>query len=86
MFNVGMDSIEHDWSLIIDLGGPTKVAELLDFPKAGGPQRVGNWKSRGIPPSIKVLRPDLFLSRQTESGIGSKPDSSARIEADHSRA
>ncbi|WP_377747016.1 hypothetical protein [Cupriavidus respiraculi] len=49
------------------LGGSSKVAELLGFDKArGGVQRVSNWKKRGIPSAIKLLRPDLFPQPQTE--------------------
>lgn len=43
------------------LGGPTKVAALLNLPKLGGVQRVSNWKARGIPATVKLSRPDLFL-------------------------
>lgn len=52
--------IEKDAQLIDALGGPAKVAEILSFQKAVGTQRVHNWKSRGIPPRMKLLRPDLF--------------------------
>lgn len=53
-----MDKQLHpDAPLIADLGGPTKVAKLLGFT----PQRVQNWLERGIPPAIKVKRPDLFI-------------------------
>lgn len=46
----------------MNLGGPTKVAELLDLDiTAGGVQRVQNWMTRGIPPKVKLERPDLFL-------------------------
>ena len=58
---IDLDQIERDQKLIADLGGPSKVAELLNFPKAGGQQRVQNWLSRGIPPSIKVKWPDIFM-------------------------
>ncbi len=51
-----------DKKLIEELGGPTKVAELLGYDKAhGGVQRVQNWMTRGIPPKEKLARPDLFL-------------------------
>lgn len=50
-----------DADLIRDLGGPTKVAELLGYDKAGGAQRVQNWLVRGIPAHVKVERPDLFM-------------------------
>lgn len=43
------------------LGGPARVAALLQYSKRGGTQRVSNWIDRGIPPRVKVERPDLFL-------------------------
>lgn len=49
-----------DKQRIIDLGGPTRVAELLEFQKHNGAQRVHNWMKRGIPARIKLARPDLF--------------------------
>lgn len=58
VFNVVM----NDKELIASLGGPTKVAELLELDKAkGGVQRVQNWITRGIPAQVKLDRPDLFL-------------------------
>lgn len=51
----------NDRKLIEDLGGPSRVAELLKFPKQGGPQRVQNWLTRGIPAKVKVEHPDLFM-------------------------
>lgn len=52
----------NDAELIDHLGGPAKVAELLCYDKSkGGVQRVANWKGRGIPPKVKLQRPDLFL-------------------------
>ncbi len=65
VFNVGMDTNETaphpDWQLIERLGGATKVARLLGYEEKGGAQRVHNWKYRGIPPEVKLQRPDLFL-------------------------
>lgn len=59
--NQAMESIDHDRELIDSLGGATKVAALLGLVKPGGVQRVHNWKTRGIPPAVKLERPDLFL-------------------------
>jgi hypothetical protein len=56
-----MTTIERDKALIQELGGPTRVAELLSLPKYGGAQRVQNWMTRGIPAAVKVQRPDLFM-------------------------
>lgn len=50
-----------DSKLIDSLGGTAKVAELLGYDKAGGPQRVHHWRTRGIPSAVKLQRPDLFL-------------------------
>ncbi len=55
--------MKKDAELIKELGGPTKVAELLGFEKSGGPQRVQNWLTRGIPAKVKVERPDLFMKK-----------------------
>lgn len=54
--------IDKDKALIDQLGGPSKVAELLGYDADGGVQRVQNWKARGIPPAVKVQRPDIFLA------------------------
>jgi len=58
VFNVVMND---DRTLIDRLGGPARVAELLGYEKAGGVQRVHNWRARGIPSHVKVSRPDLFM-------------------------
>lgn len=52
----------NDAELINHLGGPAKVAELLNFDKEkGGVQRVNNWVTRGIPAHVKVEFPSLFI-------------------------
>lgn len=50
-----------DAELIAHLGGPAKVAALLNLEGDFGVQRVFNWIARGIPPGVKLERPDLFL-------------------------
>lgn len=65
VFNVFMEdnqlTLEQDRATIARLGGPTVVADLLGYDKsAGGVQRVQNWLKRGIPPRVKLERPDLF--------------------------
>lgn len=55
-----MNQIKKDAALIADLGGPAKVAELLGYVE-GGVQRVFNWTTRGIPSSVKLAHPELFL-------------------------
>ena len=52
----------NDAERIAMLGGPAKVAKLLGLDAEGGTQRVHNWIARGIPPRVKLERPDLFLS------------------------
>lgn len=60
--NEGMQSIEKDAQLIRDLGGPSKVAELIGVDKRrGGAQRVQNWLVRGIPYEMKVKHPHYFM-------------------------
>ena len=56
-----------DAQLINDLGGPTKVADLLGYARPFGVQRVYNWTTRGIPAKVKLERPDLFLNRTKEA-------------------
>lgn len=53
--------MKTDCEIIDGLGGPAKVAELLGYDKHNGTQRVHNWTTRGIPPKVKLERPDLFL-------------------------
>lgn len=62
-----------DKTRIEQLGGAAKVAELLGYDKEGGVQRVHNWIARGIPPAVKVQRPDLFMPEL----LGAEPASSA---------
>ena len=63
-------STEHsirsdDAELIAALGGPVKLAERLGYSKQqGGVQRVGNWVRRGIPASVKLQHPELFLAQR----------------------
>ncbi len=65
VFNLGM----NDAVLIRQLGGPARVAELLGYDKAkGGIQRVQNWLTRGIPPRVKLERPDLFMVADSLAG------------------
>jgi hypothetical protein len=60
--NAKKTAVSDDWQLIESLGGPTQVAKLLGYDlRRGGVQRVHNWKERGIPPSVKIAYPRLFL-------------------------
>jgi len=56
-------SNSEDTNLIDALGGPTKVAALLGYDKQGGVQRVQNWKTRGIPPKVKLEHPEIFIKQ-----------------------
>lgn len=56
-----LNPIDADRALIAELGGPSQVARLLGFKKAGSVQRVQNWTVRGIPPAIKLAHPSVFL-------------------------
>lgn len=56
-----------DRKLIEDLGGPSRVAELLNFPKPDGARRVHNWLARGIPAKVKVEHPELFMPSTSKS-------------------
>lgn len=49
--------MSDDKDVIAQLGGPTKVAQLLGC----SVQRVQNWTVRGIPAQVKVDHPTLFL-------------------------
>lgn len=46
-----------DKKIIEQLGGASQVAKLIK----SSPQRVHNWKNRGIPASVKLAYPELFL-------------------------
>lgn len=60
--------IAADAQIIESLGGAAKLAELLGYDKAkGGVQRIQNWKTRGIPPSVKLAHPELFLTELMEA-------------------
>jgi hypothetical protein len=50
----------NDKELIIQLGGASVLAKRLNLSK----QRVHNWISRGIPPSIKLQYPHIFLKKK----------------------
>jgi hypothetical protein len=56
-----------DRTRIERLGGPARVAEMLGYEKEGGTQRVHNWLTRGIPPKVKLERPDLFIQPLPET-------------------
>jgi hypothetical protein len=49
-----------DKDLIAKFGGPSAIAKLLGFKSK---QRVHNWLTRGIPPSVKLAYPNIFLKK-----------------------
>lgn len=57
------DQINNDRTLIMALGGPTELAKKLGFTDGG--RRVHNWLKRGIPASIKIMYPAIFLKKKT---------------------
>lgn len=50
--------------LIAALGGPSKVCDLLGYSRAGGLQRIHNWKTRGIPAKVRLDHPLLWLGAE----------------------
>ena len=66
-----------DSELIAHLGGPTKVATLLNLEKDGGVQRVQNWITRGIPSKVKLDFPHIFLNVQVSAAHA--PDQSQQV-------
>ncbi len=56
--NIGMDD---DRTLILNYGGPAKLARMLGYGR-WGTNRVSNWMTRGIPAHVKVAHPEIFLA------------------------
>ena len=52
-----------DEEIIDVLGGTTKLARLLNYKI----QRVQHWKTRGIPASVKLKFPHLFMNKNLKS-------------------
>lgn len=73
--------MSSDKELIQQLGGPAKVAEMLGFTKPGGVQRVHNWTSRGIPASVKLRFPAIFLKQIPGMSASATPQSSTTSNA-----
>jgi len=70
-----------DADLIEDLGGAAKVAAILGFDRAGGVQRVHNWKLRGIPARVKLEWPHLFLRPASVTAKTERPAPAADTKA-----
>ena len=56
-------TIQSDKELITKLGGSSALAKRLGLSK----QRINNWNTRGIPPSIKLTYPKIFLSKKVKN-------------------
>lgn len=56
-------NLEADKKLIALLGGPTVLSKRLGL---NSPQRVHNWLTRGIPASVKLLHPKVFLNKRLQ--------------------
>jgi len=50
-----------DAELIDKLGGAAELARRLGYEDHKGRQRVQQWKTRGIPPEVKLEFPHIFL-------------------------
>lgn len=57
-----MSKENADSKLIEQLGGTSQVAKLTK----SSPQRVHNWKTRGIPAAMKLAYPELFLNKKSQ--------------------
>lgn len=57
MFNEGLAMTDKE--IILSLGGPAKVADLI---QSKNRQRIQNWMVRGIPAKVKLEFPHLFLN------------------------
>lgn len=53
--------------LIDQLGGPTRVAELLGIKGSpGAVQRISNWRKRGVPAKVLLTHPEVFNVAETQ--------------------
>ena len=57
------EQIQADKELITLLGGTTAVSKRIGI---NSPQRVHNWLTRGIPASIKLAHPKVFLNKRLQ--------------------
>ncbi|MDQ4625050.1 MULTISPECIES: hypothetical protein [Janthinobacterium] len=76
--------MNNDKKQITELGGPTKLAELLGYAKQGGVQRVQNWMVRGIPSKVRLDHPEIFAAAfrsSAESTQASIQQTDSRIDA-----
>jgi hypothetical protein len=59
--SVSYPALHPDSEIIDNLGGPTALARRLGY-GSGGPQRVANWRRRGIPALVKLQHAGVFLT------------------------
>lgn len=57
------EQITLDKALIDSYGGARGLVKLLKWDSEGGCQRINNWKTRGIPSSVKLAYPKIFLKK-----------------------
>ena len=56
-----------DAELIARVGGPTRLAVLLGIDgEKGAVQRVSNWRTRGIPPRVRLEHARVFAQIDAE--------------------
>lgn len=67
-----LKQIEQDAALIDKHGGAAALAKKLML-KGRGQERVQNWKARGIPASIKIQYPEIFLTKAMKRAAARKP-------------
>jgi hypothetical protein len=79
VLNTVMSMIEKDAEMIRQLGGSTKVAQLLGLTEKGGVQRVQNWITRGIPAQIKLDHADLFPQQRKAANANIAPAATETI-------
>jgi hypothetical protein len=65
--------LDDDKALIESYGGSARLARILGLTGVGAVQRVNNWKTRGIPPAVKLGYPHIFLPHlKTKSRNGAR--------------
>jgi hypothetical protein len=62
-----------DADIIRKLGGPTKLAERLNFDRATGVQRVHNWLKRGIPARVLLDHAAVFREAERSPATANEP-------------
>lgn len=64
-----LKQIAEDAALIEKHGGGAALARKLMLKGPRPADRVNNWKVRGIPPSIKLMYPEIFLPTMTRKRV-----------------